>query len=411
MSPCLVPNVVMPIFDYKALNNRNGKSVEGAMEVADEAALEEKLSAMGFSLTKASKRKPKKKMIVTISRRDMIDFYFLMTYQMKAGVSVIEALGTAAGECKNDKLKEIVIAVERKVRSGMMFFEALDGFPEAFPPNVANMARAGEMSCKLYETFGELREYEEWREKMEADIRQAMTYPIIIVCVVSTFILILFTFVIPKFMALLTELKVELPPLTQVVFNMSNFAVATWWMWILGVVSVVLGIKYGRKRYEWLALFLDRLVLMLPGFGKLYQMISVSRLTHNLSSLTAAGLTVLDALHHCRELVGNKVVEFAVRDVKKEVTAGVDLSEAMAKHKVFPEMVIRMISLGETTGFLEDALESASEFYNQVIPRQTKKIFTLMEPILMLFLIGVVGTLALSIFLPILQMMIGVGPR
>lgn len=192
---------------------------------------------------------------------------------------------------------------------------------------------------------------------------------------------------------------------------MSNFAVATWWMWILGVVSLVLGIKYGRKRYEWLALFLDRLVLMLPGFGKLYQMISVSRLTHNLSSLTAAGLTVLDALHHCRELVGNKVVEFAVRDVKKEVTAGVDLSEAMAKHKVFPEMVIRMISLGETTGFLEDALESASEFYNQVIPRQTKKIFTLMEPILMLFLIGVVGTLALSIFLPILQMMIGAGRR
>jgi type IV pilus assembly protein PilC len=293
----------------------------------------------------------------------------------------------------------------------MMFFEALDGYPEAFPPNVANMARAGEMSCKLYETFGELRQYEEWREKMEADIRQAMTYPVIIVCVVSAFILILFTFVIPKFMALLTELKVELPPLTKVIFGMSNFAVATWWMWILGAIAIVLGIKFGRKRYEWLALFLDRVVLLLPGFGKLYQMISVSRLTHNLASLTAAGLTVLDALHHCRELVGNKVVEYAVRNVKQEVTAGVDLSEAMAKHKVFPEMVVRMISLGETTGFLEDALESASEFYNQVIPRQTKKIFTLMEPLLMLFLIGIVGTLALSIFLPILQMMIGVGRR
>jgi len=399
----------MPVFQYLALNTKTGKTVNGAMEVPDEAALEAKLTGMGFSLTKASKVKQKKKLLNTISRRDMIDFYTLMIFQVKAGVTPVEAVKTAAGECKNDKLKEILTTLVRKIKSGLMFFEALDGFPEAFPPNVVNMVRAGEMSCKLPETFKELKEYEEWREKMNADIKQATTYPMIIVCVVTAFILLLFTFVIPKFMLLLTQLKVELPVITKVVFSASEYAKATWWMWIIGGLITFFGIKFGRKRFEWVALQTDRVALMIPAFGQLNKMISISRLTHNLANMTGAGLTVLDALHHCRELVGNKVVELAVRQVKQDVTAGVELSEAMAKHRVFPPMVIKMIALGETTGFLEDALHNASEFYNQVIPRQTKKIFSLMEPLLMLGLIGVIGGVALAIFMPIMEMMVGVG--
>ncbi|MFT5467004.1 MAG: type II secretory pathway component PulF [Verrucomicrobiales bacterium] len=401
----------MPVFNYIALNVKNGQSVSGAMEVADEGALDQKLSGMGFSLTKAVKKKVKKKAFNRISRRDLIDFYTLMTFQVKAGVSVIEALGTAAGECKHQKLREILSHVERRVKSGMMFFEALDGHPEAFPPNVVNMVRAGEMSVNLPNTFTELREYEEWQEKMQADIKQATIYPLIVVSVISVFILILFTVVIPKFIDLLGQMKLELPPITKIVFGASEFVKATWWIWVILVLGLKFGLKWSRKRYEKVALFCDRVALNIPGFGKLNLMISMSRLTHNLASLINAGLSVLDALHHCRELVGNKVVEMAVRRIKSDVTAGVDLSEAMGKHKVFPEMVVKMVALGETTGFLEDALENASAFYNQVIPRTTKKIFSLMEPILVFFVILLMGAVAMSIFLPIIEMMTGVGSR
>lgn len=397
----------MAIYNYIALNTSNGKNVSGAMEVPDEGALDTKLSEMGFSLTKAVKQKDKKKGSSRISRRDMIDFYNLMIYQVNAGVSVVEALATAASECKNHKLKDALSTVERKVKSGMMFFEALDGHPAAFPPNVVNMVRAGEMSCKLPSTFKELREYEEWQEKMRADIRQATLYPMIIVVVMGAFILLLFTLVIPKFVTLLGTLKIELPLVTELVFRSSDFAKATWWIWVTGFFGCKYGFKYARKRYEWFALHYDRLMLLLPAFGKLNIMISMSRLTHNLSSLVGAGLSVLDALHHCRELVGNKVVEVALRKVKVDVTSGIDFSEALARHKVFPEMVIKMVALGEGTGFLEDALENASEFYSQAIPRQSKKIFSLLEPVLMLFIIGLIGTVALSIFMPIMEMMIG----
>lgn len=401
----------MPVFNYIALNVKNGQSVSGAMEVADERALDDKLSGMGFSLTKAVKKKTKKKIFNKISRRDLIDFYTLMTFQVKAGVSVIEALTTAAGECKHQKLRDILRHVERKTKSGMMFFEALDGYPEAFPPNVVNMVRAGEMSVRLPDTFTELREYEEWQEKMQADIKQATIYPTIVVCVISIFILILFTVVIPKFIDLLGQMKMELPLVTRIVFGASEFIKSTWWIWVGLVLGTKYGLKWARKRYESVALACDRIALALPGFGKLNLMISMSRLTHNLSSLINAGLTVLDALHHCRELVGNKVVEHAVRRVKVDVTAGVDLSKAMAKHKVFPDMVIKMVALGETTGFLEDALENASLFYNQVIPRTTKKIFSMMEPVLVFFIILLMAAVAMSIFLPILEMMTGVSSR
>lgn len=401
----------MPVFNYTALNMRTGQSVAGAMEVPDEAALDTKLSGMGFSLTKAVKQKQKKKMFDRISRRDLIDFYYLMTYQVRAGVSVIEAIHVASGECKHPKLKEILKHVERKVKSGLMFFEAMDGHPEAFPPNVVNMVRAGEMSCKLHETFRELREYEEWQEKMQADIRQATIYPTIVLIVISTFVLVLSTVVIPKFKLLLTQLKTDLPLSTQIVFGASDFFKATWWIWILVGIGLKFGIAHARKRYEWVAYTYDRIMLMIPGFGNLNRMISMSRLTHNLGSLIAAGLTVLDALHHCRELVCNKVVERAVRRVKQDVTSGTDLSEALAKHPVFPEMVIRMVSLGETTGFLEDALENASEFYNQVIPRTTKKLFSILEPLLMVFIVALMALIASSIFLPITKMMGGATMR
>ena len=398
----------MAIFNYIALNAANGQNVKGAMEVPDESALEVKLTEMGFSLTKAFKQKEKRKTVAKISRRDMIEYYNLMIYQVNAGVSVIEAIGTAAGECKHHKLKDALKAVERKVKSGMMFFEALDGHPDAFPPNVVNMVRAGEMSCNLPATFKELRAFEEWQEKMQADISQATIYPIIIIVVMSAFILMLFTLVIPKFVTLLDQLKMELPLITKIVFQASDFAKATWWMWVGGFFGSKYGIRYCRKRYEGFALQYDRLMLMIPAFGKLNLMISMSRLTHNLSSLIGAGLTVLDALTHCKELVGNKVVELAIRDVKGQVTGGVDLSEALAKHKVFPEMVIKMVALGEGTGFLEDALENASHYYNEAIPRQTKKIFSLFEPILMIFIIALIGAVALSVFMPIMEMMTGV---
>jgi type IV pilus assembly protein PilC len=337
----------------------------------------------------------------------MIDFYTLMSFQTKAGVSLIQAIKVAAGETMNLRLRIALKGVFQRIESGAMLFEALHEYPEAFSRQVVYMVRSGEMSCKLTETFVELRHYQEWLERIVADMRQATIYPLVVVSVITTFIGVLFTVVVPKFAMLLVEMKIPLPVLTRIVFGVSDFAKATWWIWLIGITVIYLGIRLGRKHSKGFARNFDWFLLKLPLFGELNRMISMSRFTHNLAVMYNSGLPIIDALQLCEVVVGNRVVEAAVRDVKIKVKAGIGLSIAMGRHKVFPAMVLKMVSLGEGTGSLYAALENAADFYNEVIPRRMKKIFSLLEPVIMLFLVGLVGTVAMAIFLPIMSMMTG----
>jgi type IV pilus assembly protein PilC len=238
-------------------------------------------------------------------------------------------------------------------------------------------------------------------------MRQATIYPLVVLSVITTFIGLLFTVVVPKFAMLLVEMKIPLPVVTRVVFGVSDFAKATWWMWLISITLVIVGVKLGRKHSKGFAKNFDWFLLKLPLFGELNRMISMSRFTHNLAVMYNSGLPIIDALQLCEVVVGNRVVESAVRDVKVKVKAGIGLSIAMGRHKVFPAMVLKMVSLGEGTGSLYAALENAADFYNEVIPRRMKKIFSLLEPVIMLFLVGLVGTVAMAIFLPIMSMMTG----
>ncbi|MEZ0274624.1 MAG: type II secretion system F family protein [Roseimicrobium sp.] len=397
----------MAAFAYSAVNAA-GKAVNGRMEAADESALEQKLQAIGFWLVSAKRQKDASTVFVKpISRRDMIDFYTLMSFQTKAGVSLIQAIKVAAGETQNIRLRIALKGVFQRIESGAMLFEALHEYPEAFSRQVVYMVRSGEMSCKLTETFVELRAYQEWLERIVADMRQATIYPLVVLSVISAFIGILFTVVVPKFAELLTQLNLPLPLVTKVVFGASDFAKATWWMWLIGLTVLIVGVRLGRKKSKAFATQYDWMLLKIPLFGELNRMIAMSRFTHNLAVMYNSGLPIIDALQLCEVVVGNRVVENAVRDVKLKVKAGIGLSIAMGRHKVFPAMVLKMVSLGEGTGSLYAALENAAEFYNEVIPRRMKKIFSLLEPIIMLCLVGLVATVAMAIFLPIMSMMHG----
>jgi type II secretory pathway component PulF len=397
----------MAAFAYSAVNAA-GKAVNGRMEAADESALEQKLLAIGFWLVSSKRQKDASTVFVKpISRRDMIDFYTLMSFQTKAGVSLIQAIKVAAGETQNLRLRIALKGVFQRIESGAMLFEALSAYPEAFSRQVVYMVRSGEMSCKLDATFVELRAYQEWLERIVADMRQATIYPLVVLSVISCFIGVLFTVVVPKFATLLMQMKMPLPLITKIVFHASDFAKATWWMWLIGLALLFVGVKLGRKRSKAFATQFDWMLLKIPLFGELNRMISMSRFTHNLAVMYNSGMPIIDALQLCEVVVGNRVVENAVRDVKFKVKAGIGLSVAMGRHKVFPAMVLKMVSLGEGTGSLYAALENAAEFYNEVIPRRMKKIFSLLEPVIMLCLVALVATVAMAIFLPIMSMMHG----
>src|SRR6266516_1592095 len=406
----------MPVFNYRGVDGR-GRSITGTMIAESESGLEEKLRATGYWLLHAEADRG----IISekvggagkrwmnkwgqANRRDLIEFCTLMSFETKAGVPLIQALDVAAQDCENPKFKKLIKVLQRDIEGGLLFYQALEKHPETFAPNFVSMVRAGEMSAKLPDTFEDLRAYLEWVDNIIADFRQASLYPAIVMSVVAAFVLFLFSYIIPKFGLLLASTKVPLPLVTQIIFGLSDFAKRTWWIWLLALFLVTVGIKVARAFSKGFAFWIDQMKLQMPIFGELNLMLAMSRFTHNLAILYRSGIPIVQSLRLCQNLTGNAVVESAVVTVRESVEAGESISEAMRQRPVFAALLLRMVVMGEGSGNLDQALQNVAGYYNQVIPRKIKKLFTILEPMVMLFLIGLVGTVAMSIFLPILALM------
>ena len=406
----------MPAYNYEAVD-QGGHTLKGMMPALDESNLEQKLKTLGLWLTEAGLERPKTATdrvgegrglyrADRASRRELIDFCTLMTFQIRVGVTLVKALEVARQDCTDAGFQSVLSGLQSRLESGDHFYEALAHYPGAFSTHFVSVIRAGEMSSKLPETFDDLREHLEWTEQIIADVRQATIYPAIVMTVIVAFTLLLFTFVIPRFSHLLESLHVQQPLLTRIVFTLGNFAQATWWISLPLLLVLVLGVMFGRRMSPRIALLLDHLKLRLPIFGSLNHMLALSRFAHNLAILYRSGVPILQALEYCkRGLIGNAVVERAVAAVGDAVNTGSTISEAMHRQPIFSAMLLRMVAMGETTGSLDKALDNVADYYNAVIPRRIKKIFSIMEPLLMLVLIGIVGCVALAIYLPIISLM------
>jgi type IV pilus assembly protein PilC len=395
----------MPVYRYQAID-RKGRPLTGMMPASDEPNLERRLKAIGLWLTEAalekvgastetSRQSPN---VIRLrgkrQRRELIDFCTLMTFQVRVGVPLVKALEVARQDCKDTRFQEVLGGLQRHIESGTQFHEALERYPRVFNTHFVSVIRAGEMSSKLPDTFNDLKNYLEWVEKIMADIKQATLYPAIIISVIFGFVLFLFTFIIPRFAELLDKLHVKQPMLTQLVLSAGDFAKKTWWIWIPAFLLVIIGIPVGRRLSKRFALMVDNVKLRLPIFGPLNLMLALSRFTHNLAILYRSGVPILEALRLCQKgLIGNGVVEQAVGKVEYEVKTGSTISEAMRRQPVFSAMLLRMVAMGEATGNLDHSLENVSGYYNEVIPRRIKALFTVLEPALMLFLIFLVGAM------------------
>ncbi len=407
----------MPIFRYQAIDRR-GRSLAGVMPAMDESNLELRLRGLGLWLTEAAAEKsratsaapksgaPWLRLSAKRRRRELIDFCTLMTFQTRVGIPLAKALDVACQDCKDAAFQAVLRGLQSQLESGLQFYEALARYPKVFSPHFVSVVRAGELSSKLPETFDDLRKYLEWVERVVADIRQATLYPSIVLTVVCGFVLFLFTFIIPKFAALLDKLNVKKPLLTEVVMTGADFARRTWWITIPLFLVLVIGLPIACRLSRRVALAVDHLKLRLPLFGPLNLMLALSRFTHNLAILYRSGIPILEALRLCQQgLIGNRVIEQAVARVEHDIKSGSTISEAMHRQTVFSAMLLRMVTMGENTGKLDHALDNVADYYNEVIPRRIKNLFTVLEPALMLVLIFMVGSIALAIYLPILSLM------
>ncbi|MBK9137328.1 MAG: type II secretion system F family protein [Verrucomicrobia bacterium] len=398
----------MTTFLYTGMDH-GGRKVRGRLAAADESSLEARLQEMGLWLVEARpehaarRRLTGRRMAKGGSRRELINFCILMSFQLKVGIPMMTALQVAAEDCENPGFRQILEQVKDQVEAGAALHEALARH-SVFSRQFTSLVQSGERSGTLPESFMELRRYLEWQEQILADVRQATIYPAIVLFVVCLFVMILFTFVVPRFVSLLTAANVPLPLPTRVVFGISGFAKATWWMWVLLLVGVPGAVGLGRRLSPGFAVGFDKARFRLPLFGELIHMLVMSRFAQNLAVMYRAGIGIVEALKLTTGLVGSVWVARVIQDVAARLETGETMSEAMRHHPVFPSLLQRMVVMGERTGNLDKALENVSEYYNLVVPRKIKRIFSVAEPALILFLVVIVGFVALAIFLPILGM-------
>lgn len=395
----------MSMFQYRAYDSA-GKAVTGSLEADSLAAVEARLRNAGIWLLEAKEGAGSiqaKGSSLTIKRGELINFFVQMSLLLRAGITMPNALGRLADDFDDTKFGRVLSTLRDKVSSGVPLHQAMAEFPRIFSPEITAIVQAGEVSGRMPEVFVSLSDYYEWLDQLLGDVRQALIYPLMVIGASMALVLMLFTFVVPKFVSLLTDLNLKVPMLTRVVMAISNVLIHYWPVVIALVVGVPMLLKI-ILRSDSAACTFDRGLMNLPIFGPLIAMFALSRFTHNLAMLYKAGIPLLRGLEICRNLVGNRAIEKSLDDVRRGILEGTPLSKCLAAHDVFPQTLVTMIATGETSGTLDFALQSVSAYYNKIIPRRIKIVFAIFDPVMMVSLIAVVGIVALSVILPILQL-------
>lgn len=391
----------------------DGTIVTGRGEAAGEEALAALLAKERLELVEArevGRRHRTFKMRKATGRekapmREVADFFFQMGTLLKAGVPILQSLELVADGLGRGNLQTVVRNIAVQIQGGTNLHEAMAQFPGIFPEVALCLIRVADKTGTLPQVCEELRAYLNWLEKMRGEIKQALLYPIILLIVVCIFVVGMFTFVVPSFAKVLLDLKVPLPALTRFVLGLSAFFVGNIIpIFCAGLLLLILGHELPR-RFPKVAVWLDGMKLKLPVFGPLNLMICISRFGQNLATMYRSGMLILESLDLSRELIGNRKLAEALARVHDGVASGRKIAETMKETEVFPPLVLQMVQTGENTGQLAESLQNVTDYYNDVIPRTIKKVFGILQPVLTFIMIGLVAVVALSIILPLTQMM------
>ncbi len=395
----------MPEYAYHAVDNE-GTAFHGVMSIDSESKLDEHLQKLGYWLIEAKEQTRRQKQHkARVSRRELIDFFNGMATLLAAGVNIADALKAMIEETVNESFKYILEDIEVSVQSGISIYEAMSKHANVFTDQACNIVHAGEYGGNLATTFNDLSHHLEWVDQLMADVKQASIYPGMIILAVIGLISLLFSFVVPKFIAIFDSAGLQLPALTRAIVVIGHY----WWLAVVAIVAVIAGSLLASRYVRGINVMLDKLKLSAPVFGSINRMLIMSRFVHNLALMAKAGVPILDALSLCRKLVASPIMEDVVRDAEIAVNEGRRMSEALRQHNIVSPLVLRMLVVGEETGNLDEALLQVSERFDIEIPRRIKRAFGIMEPAIILILIGVVGLVAGAVFLPMFSLMSGLG--
>ena len=382
--------------------DRQGRIVQGELRAAGEATAQNTLRRQGILVTKIKKRKMSsgKK----IKPKDIALFTRQMATMMKAGVPLLQSFDIVGRGNPNPSVTRLLNEIRQDVETGTSLSIAFRRHPMYFDDLYCNLVEAGESAGILESLLDRLATYMEKTEAIKSKIKSALMYPISVIIVAFVVVTLIMLFVIPAFKEVFSSFGADLPAPTMFVIGMSEFFTTYWWL-IFGILGG--GIYFflqAWKRSPKVQVFMDRALLKLPVFGALIDKSCIARWTRTLSTMFAAGVPLVEALDSVGGASGNIIYKEATDKIQKSVSIGTSLAVAMTDANVFPSMVLQMCAIGEESGAIDHMLGKAADFYEAEVDEMVAGLSSLMEPIIIVFLGGLIGGIVVSMYLPIFKL-------
>lgn len=398
----------MPLFGYEAVDNK-GRTLKGAMEADSEQLVLAKLHEQGLHVVRIAQQREKTKLFSGLSKakkpklQAMVVFTRQFATMIDAGIPILRCLDILHTQTRDAALKNALDSVRKDVKSGMALNEAMEKHPLVFSDLFVSMIRAAEVAGILDQILDRLATFLEKDLEVRQQIKSAMMYPVMVLVFSFLVLVAIFMFVLPRFKEIFASMNVEMPAMTQFLFSASDFMIGYWWALAGLAIGVVFAVKAyvrkpkGKYHYDWLK-------LRFPIFGELVLKLAVARFARTLGVLVSSGVPLMRTLEIVGQTSGNQVLAHAIEGTRQSIREGQPLSAPFAATGLFPTMVIHMMDIGEESGRLSEMMVKIADFYEQEVDATIKGLTSMIEPLLIVFLGGVVGFIAISIMMPMFKL-------
>ncbi|WP_426754255.1 type II secretion system F family protein [Myxococcus sp. Y35] len=387
---------------------KSGETKKGEMEAMDIEAVNARLKSLGLNPVKVRKKSLLDGDIAIpglggVQGKDILVFTRQFATMIDAGLPLVQCLDILASQMDNPAFKKVLVAIKGKVEQGSTFADALKEHPKVFDELYVQLCAAGEVGGILDAILNRLAAYREKNEKLKAKVKSAMTYPAIVILVALGVTAVLLLKVTPVFEKMFADFGSELPGPTQVIIDFSHTAQKYFFHAAGTIAALVTGFSWsyrqprGRK-------FWDKVFISMPIFGPVLRKVAVARFTRTLGTMISSGVPILDALDVTAKTAGNRTVEEAIFYVRGKIAEGKNIAGPLSETKVFPSMVVQMIGVGEATGAMDTMLNKIADFYDDEVDAAINSLTAMIEPVLMVFLGGVVGGFLIGMYLPIFSL-------
>lgn len=399
----------MPNFAYRAIDT-SGNIVDGYLDAPNESALEARLRQADSELLRCKvKSSSRFRRSSKVTRRDLIGFCFHMEQVSRAGLPMLEALTDLRDSISNPGFREVLASLLAAVEGGKKLSQAMEDHPDTFDEVFVNLIAVGEETGELAEVMKKLTEALKWQDELLAQAKSIVIYPAFVGTVVLSVLFFMMIYVVPQMVDFIREMGQDLPLHTRALIGLSNFLVGNWW-WVVPLPPIVFfTISYLARRSEAMRFRVDTWKLSFWYTGPIVSKIILSRFASYFALLYSAGLDVLAALRISEDIAGNAVVKDALEKISVSIKSGKSLSAGIEATGLFPPLVVRMVSMGESTGRLDAALSNVSYFYDREVNESIDRLKAMIEPAMTVVLGGIMAWVMLSVLGPIYETISRIG--